>query len=148
MIFGGSRQVVRTTSSPDGALVVTNPMTSEYKTPTSLSLERKNNYTLTFSYPGYSTVNFELQKEMRVGIVVADVLLTGLIGVIVDAATGSWYKLSPETAHVTLTKVNASVPGPDQIHVGVSLDQPNRASKGEVKITTDGPTVNVDVQPR
>lgn len=47
-------------------------------------------------------------------------LFTGLIGVVVDAATGSWNKLRPESATVSLTKVDASVEGPDTILVSVS----------------------------
>jgi hypothetical protein len=44
---------------------------------------------------------------MQGGILVLDILFTGLIGVIVDAVTGAWYKLSPETATVSLTSLGA-----------------------------------------
>lgn len=39
------------------------------------------------------------------------------IGIIVDAVTGAWYRLEPAPVHVTLTKLNASIDGPDQIKV-------------------------------
>jgi hypothetical protein len=118
LIFGGSRQVVRATSSPDGALVKTSPDTAETRTPAALNLERKNSYVLTFTKEGYAPAKAELQRETRVGIIVADVLLTGLVGVIIDAATGSWYKLSPEVVTVAMEKT-AAVPGPDRIEVTV-----------------------------
>ena len=118
LIFGGSRQVVRATSSPDGAMVKTSPDTAEARTPAALNLERKNSYVLTFTKEGYTPARAELQRETRVGIIVADVLLTGLVGVIIDAATGSWYRLSPEVVTVAMEKT-ADIPGPDKIEITV-----------------------------
>ncbi len=111
-----------------------------------MNLERKNNYTLTFSAPGYTSSKFEITRSMRVGIVVADVLLTGLIGVIVDAATGAWYKLSPETVNVSLAKTDANAPGPDQLDIAIAL-RPGADNKTEVKIDpsfSQGVTVHVE----
>lgn len=116
LMFGGTRQPIRTTSSPEGAMVTTSPATVEYRTPTVLNLERKNSYILEFSMPGYTTQKAEIQRKMRGGIVVLDVLV-GLVGVIVDAATGAWYKLEPEVTSVTLTKVSPDTPGPATITV-------------------------------
>ena len=77
VIFGGTRQTIRATSSPDGTAVTTSPQTVSYTTPTSLNLQRKQEYTLTFSMAGYSSQTAQLQKDLRMGIVVADVILTG-----------------------------------------------------------------------
>ena len=118
LMMGGSRQVVRAASSPEGAMVTTSPETAETRTPAALNLERKNSYVLTFTKEGYAPAKAELQRETRVGIVIADVLLTALIGVVVDAATGAWYKLSPEVVTVAMEKI-ADVPGPDRIEVTV-----------------------------
>lgn len=144
LMFGGTRQTVRTTSSPDGVTITTVPPTSDYKTPASMSLERKNNYTLTFSAPGYTSQKLEIQKSIRGGIVVLDIL-AGLVPVIVDAVTGAWYKLSPDVASVTLTKI-APGPGPEEIHMGISL----RGAKdtADLHITADAPGVNIHVQQR
>lgn len=119
LVMGGSRQVVRAVSTPAGAAVTTSPETAETMTPAGLNLERKNSYVLTFTKEGYAPAKAELQRGTRVGIVIADVLLTGLIGVIVDAATGAWYKLSPEVVTVAMEKI-AAVPGPDRIEVTVT----------------------------
>ena len=78
VIFGGTRQSIQTMSSPEGASVTTAPPTIGYTTPTTLNLERKNEYVLTFSSPGYTSQQLELQRSMRTDILVADIALTGL----------------------------------------------------------------------
>jgi hypothetical protein len=91
----------------------------KYTAPTEMSLERKNSYVLTFRKEGYTDATFSIRKKANTGIIVLDVLFTGLIGVIVDAATGSWNNLTPEAATVSLTKLNAGIEGPDEILVGI-----------------------------
>ncbi len=122
VIFGGTRQVIQATSSPDAASVTTEPSTMEYKTPASISVERKSQAVLTFSAPGYTSRKVELQRSIRGGIVVLDVLFTGLLGVVIDAATGAWYKLSPEMVSVSLVKV-ASIPGPETIEIALRVNE-------------------------
>jgi hypothetical protein len=146
LIFGGTTQTIRATSSPDGVTVSTGTGGQDYRTPASLSLERKNSYTLTFSAPGYSSQKFDLQKSIRGGIVVLDVLC-GLVGVVIDAATGAWYRLSPEVVNVTLTKVNAKAPGPDTIHLSIAVKSGPEAT--EIRVSSAPSTeVNVHVQAR
>lgn len=120
LTFGGTRQVVHATASPVRATVVTGGEGVEFMTPAALSLERRNNYTLTFSAPGYASQRVELRRSIRGGIVVLDVVL-GLVPVVVDAATGAWYRLSPEAVDVCLLKVDADAAGPDRIAVQVAL---------------------------
>jgi hypothetical protein len=74
--------------------------------------------------------------------VIADVLLTGLIGVVVDAATGGWSKLTPETANVTLTKV-AGIDGPNTITVGLTVHRTAQANVVDVRSSDPGVTVQV-----
>ena len=136
LIFNGSRQPIQVQSSPADTKVTTTPPTGEYTTPTTLNLERKNSYTLRFEKDGYSPATFEIQSRTSGGIVVLDVLFTGLVGVVVDAATGAWNKLSPEAATVSLTKL-AAIPGPDTITVGITVDH------GRVVLTPSAPGVNV-----
>ena len=146
LIFGGTNQVIRATSSPDGATVSTGTGGQDYRTPASLSLERKNNYTLTFSAPGYSSQKFDLRKSIRGGIVVLDILC-GLVGVVVDAATGAWYKLSPEMVNVTLTKLDATAPGPDIIQLSIAVASGPEATELRVS-STPSAEVNIHVQAR
>ena len=91
-----------------GVSVTTVPVTGTLTTPASVALERKNSYTLTFMAEGYESSEFQIQRQMRTGILVADVLLTGLIGVVVDAVTGGWYKLEPKTVSLSLQSATAA----------------------------------------
>lgn len=119
-IFNGTRQNIQVTSAPDGARISTQPLTGEFTTPASLSLERKNNYTLTFEREGYRPAVFQIQRHMQGGILLLDILFTGLLGVVIDAATGGWYKLSPESAVVSMTRVSGD--GPETIEVRIDSD--------------------------
>ena len=57
---------------------------------------------------------------MRAGPLILDILFTGLIGVIVDAATGGWWDLNPEDVTLALERVDDSVDGPVAIEVSIS----------------------------
>jgi hypothetical protein len=145
LMFSGSRQSIQVQSSPAGTKLTTTPETGEYTTPTTLNLERKNSYTLRFEKEGYSPATFQIQNHTRGGIVVADVLLTGLVGVIVDAATGAWNGLSPEAATVSLTKI-AAIPGPDTINVGIHVSKDG--GQNHVDIDASAPGVGMRVEPQ
>jgi hypothetical protein len=117
-LVGGTTQIVQTGSNPQGATVTTNPPTTQYTTPASIALERKNAYTLTFVSPGYSKEDFLIAKQMRAGVLIADIILFP-IGVIVDAITGAWYKLTPSPVTVQLRKLTSDIEGPDTIDVTI-----------------------------
>ena len=138
LIFGGTHQTIAVQSSPEAVKVTTTPATSEFTTPATLNLERKNDYSLTFEKAGYTPGHFQITHHMRGGIQVLD-LLVGLVGIIADAATGAWNGLSPQTVNVTLTKT-AMIDGPDQIHVGIRV-----GAKGTAIIESSAPGVTVRV---
>src|ERR1044072_7069991 len=145
LMFSGSRQSIQVQSSPAGTKLTTTPETAEYTTPTTLTLERKNSYTLWFEKEGYSPPTCQIENHTRGGIVVANVLLTGLVGVIVDAATGAWNGLSPEAATVRLTKL-AAVPGPDTINIGIHVSKDG--GQNHVDIDASAPGVGMRVEPQ
>lgn len=120
-IFNGTRQTITAHSTPDGAILTTEPSTARYTTPASISLERKHEYVLRCEKEGYTPAEFQIQKKLQGGIVVLDVLFTGLIGVVVDGATGAWFKLSPENATLTMTRIDETVEGPKTIQVRVGF---------------------------
>ena len=70
-------------------------------------------------------------RRIRGGVLIADIILFP-IGVIVDAITGAWYRLSPDPASVTLNKVSADLGGPDTIEIVLGISD------------KDGGTVQVD----
>ena len=140
-IIHGTRQDISVQSDPAGASVTTTEA-STVTTPATLNLERKRSYVLTFSAPGYEPATFNLDNHLGGGVVAADILLTGLLGVVVDGLTGAWYSLKPESASVTLTRSGDGA-GPETIHVRLSS-----ARDGQVGLQSDAPGVTVRVRVR
>jgi hypothetical protein len=136
----GSNQDILVQSSVPGATVQTSPTSVSVAAPGTLNLERKNNYVLTFSAPGYAPATVNVTNSIGVGTVIADVLLTGLVGVLVDGMTGSWYGLNPETASATLVKQVGTV-GPDAIRIQLG----HVTSAGRLDVKADAPGVAVEV---
>lgn len=140
-IFNGTRQNVSVITAPDRARVQVDPGGQTFTTPTTLDLERKNDYTLRFSKEGYSPAESHISKSMNGGILVLDIL-AGLLGVIVDAVTGGWYNLDPKSANVVLTKADVDAPGPAEIRI-------NMTAKGRhLRIESSSPGVSVGVERR
>jgi hypothetical protein len=140
-IFHGTRQSVTAQSTPDGASISVLPSGGQYTTPTSLSLERKQDYHLTFSKKGYQSVPLDVEHHLNVGILLLDILAfpTGLI---VDGITGAWNSLTPTTLQAALTKTHASVEGPESIRVSVAIQG------GKLNIQSSEPGVGVQVEQR
>ena len=139
-ILHGNRQDILVDSSVPGATVQSSPTAAAIAAPGTLNLERKNNYVLTFTAPGYAPATVNVTNSIGVGTVIADVLLTGLVGVVVDGLTGSWYGLNPETATATLIKQTGMV-GPDEIHIRLG----HVTSHGQLSVDADAPGVVVGV---
>jgi hypothetical protein len=142
-IMHGPRQSIEVQSAPTGVKLETNPATGSFTTPTTLNLERKNSYVLTFTSPGYNPATANITNGIGTGTLVADIFL-GLVGVIVDAATGSWYGLNPETVNVTLTRATAGSDGPQEIHIQLRDVDGN----GHVQLRPDAPGVTVYIRKR
>lgn len=138
-MFQGSNQTVDIQSAPSGAKITGSPGIGEYTTPASVKLSRKNSYDLNFTKEGYKPATARIQASASFGYILLDVLFTGLVGVVVDAATGSWNSLSPETISVTLEKEEMGAIGPDKIEIQLS------AVGNDVLITSDGPPVEVTI---
>lgn len=142
VIFGGTRQSVRVESAPGAAMITTSPSTTTYTTPTTISLERRNNYTLTFEKEGYAPADLEIQRKLRGGILVLDIL-TGLVGVVVDAATGGWYKLEPKMATVSLERITDRDEGAETIEIEVSLDETSGVQRVRIEPSAPGVTTRL-----
>lgn len=145
-IFGGTRQTIQVSSNPPGASVTAGQSGMTQTTPTSFNLLRKDNYALVFEKEGYESRKYEVKRGIRAGILVLDILL-GLVPVIVDAATGAWYKLSPETVEVTLTKKGgASLDLPDTIRVSLAMAE-GMGEEYSLRVTSSVPGVRVHIEP-
>lgn len=119
VITGGTTKTVSVVSVPSVATITSAPTSGSFTTPASIELERKHAYTLIATKDGYSEAQFQVQRRMRTGPLILDILLTGLIGVVVDAATGGWYDLQPENVTIALEQLDPAMPGPDIIEVRI-----------------------------
>jgi len=102
-IFKGTSDNVDFSSDPAGAKVYVNGVIRG-TTPLKLKLESKGVYTIEFKKEGYGTSTYTITNKVGAGWVVLDVLFTGLIGVVVDAATGAWYELDSKYVNAILEK--------------------------------------------
>jgi len=100
-IFKGSSNAVDFSSDPGGAKVYVNgtPMGT---TPVRLKLESKRTYNIEFRKEGYEPSTYTITNHVGAGWIVLDVLFTGLVGIVVDAATGSWYELDQDNVNAIL----------------------------------------------
>ncbi len=75
-------------------------------TPMSLELSNKKSYVITFKKHGQEATA-TLNNGVGAGWVILDVL-GGLVPVIIDAATGSWYGLNSHVVNVNLAPASSS----------------------------------------
>jgi hypothetical protein len=137
-MFNGSSKIINIQGSPSGAKVTSNPDIGSYTVPASLSLSRKHSYVLTFSKEGYKESKVQIRAGAQFGIIVLDILMTGLIGVVVDAATGSWNNLTPDQVSVNLEKAEVGTLGPDKVEIQLSMKNQNAA---KIDISSSAPVV-------
>jgi len=116
-IMHGPRQLVTVQSIPSGASLHVAPGSDSSITPATLTLERKHQYTLTLTSPGYTPATVELRPDVGIGTAFADGFFTGMIGLVVDAINGSLYGLNPESPNVTLSRAGGNDSGPKEIHI-------------------------------
>lgn len=99
-LFKGTSQEVNFNSDPQKAEVWVNG-TKMGVTPLALKLESKKTYTIEFKKEGYETKSYNITNHIGAGWIILDVL-AGLVGVIVDAATGAWYSLDQKNVNAIL----------------------------------------------
>ena len=101
-VFKGTTQDVRFNSDPQRAEVWINGVKMG-ETPMNLKLESKKSYTIEFRKEGWTSEIRNITNHIGVGWIILDIL-GGLVPVIVDAATGAWYKLDQENIDAILRK--------------------------------------------
>jgi len=99
-IVSGTTQKVSVTSQPSGADAKVDGNMSA-KTPATFTLDRKNDHTLEISKEGYKTATILFKKTFN-GMTTGNILIGGIIGTGIDAASGSMNKLIPERVDVVL----------------------------------------------
>ena len=99
-IFKGTSEEVNFNTEPQKAEVFVNGQ-SMGVTPIALKLESKKTYMIEFRKEGYKSRSYNLTNHVGAGWIILDVL-AGLVGVIVDAATGAWYSLDQKNVNAVL----------------------------------------------
>ena len=101
-IFKGSNSKLHLSSDPAGAKVYVN---GNYygTTPLKILLKSDQTYTIEFKKEGFRTITRNITNHVGAGWIVLD-LLAGLLPVVVDAATGSWYELDQKNINALLEK--------------------------------------------
>jgi hypothetical protein len=100
-LFNGGPQSVNITSEPNGAEVWVDGSRMGV-TPIGLDLSKKSQHTVTFKMPGKTERTYIINRKIKSGFIILDVL-GGLFPVVIDAATGSWYGLESNSLHGVLT---------------------------------------------
>lgn len=122
-LFKGSTQTVSIKSFQQGASIEVDGQT--YTTPATIELPRNQNYVVTISKEGYETQQVKINKTVSGGIVILDIL-GGILPVIIDAAMGTWYNLSPSEINVNLKSKQS---GSLDIPVRMMLTNKNKDGK-------------------
>lgn len=93
-------------SDPHGADVYVNGFKMG-TTPVELSLKADRSYNIEFRKEGHESITRVVNTKVGAGWVVLDVL-TGLVPVVIDAATGSWNKLDQTSVNAVLIEQKTS----------------------------------------
>lgn len=107
-LFNNKQTNVQMNSNPVGAEVLVNG-NRVGTTPMSVQLSNKDNHTVTFRMAGRNDVSCILNRKVEAGWIILDVL-SGLIPIVIDAATGSWYGLD-DACNATLPTTFADYAG-------------------------------------
>ncbi|HEX8392174.1 MAG TPA: PEGA domain-containing protein [Longimicrobium sp.] len=118
-IVHGSKQSVTVASTPAGAQVMIDNMNVGV-TPMSAQLSRKQEHTVRITMAGYQPYDLKMQKTVD-GWIAGNILFGGIPGLIVDAATGAMYKLTPDAVNAQLTQGTAMNTSGDRMVIMVSL---------------------------
>ena len=100
-IFQGSSDTIRLSSEPSEAKILLNGH-EVGKTPKTVKLNRGEEYYLEFVKEGYEKMGIKLDYSVGAGWIVLD-FLAGLVGLIIDGATGNWNDYDLESYKANLT---------------------------------------------
>jgi hypothetical protein len=119
-IMHGSSQEVGISSTPTSATVTVDDKELG-KTPVVAKLKRKQNHIVKINLDGYKPYETTLTRKTS-GWVWGNIVFGGLIGLAVDAGTGSLYKLTPEQVAAQLPAGTTAKLAKDGIYVIVALE--------------------------
>ncbi len=110
-IFHGTKVGVSIRSTPDCTVTVDGG--ESYQTPTVVKVKRGDSHTFKFEKQGYKAVTVQVDNNILVGTLIADIFLTGLIGIVVDLVDGAMYTMDQKQINATLQKEGVSMTVPE-----------------------------------
>lgn len=132
-LLNGSTKSFALGTEDKGVVVSGTPDIGEYQLPTTLKLQRDQNYVLRFSKDGYSDATLMIGKESQILTIFLDVIMTGFIGVVVDGITGDWNSLTPNKNDVFLDKTDSTITGPPRIRAYLLNPSPSSEPTKQAK---------------
>ena len=102
----GTTSQIQITSEPSGAEVRTS-LNHSCMTPCTLTVERKSEFSVVYNLPGYKEQVIEVKTQVAgagVAGIAGNVLVGGVVGMGVDAATGSTLEHVPNPVHAILQR--------------------------------------------
>lgn len=102
-LFKGDSSRLGLTSNPQGAVVYANGAEICSSTPCSVKLKSGGSVNLLFKKDGFKEKTILVNNKIGALWVVLDIV-AGLVPIIIDAATGSWYEFDTDNVSVTLEK--------------------------------------------
>lgn len=119
-IIKGSKQEIIITSYPAKASIYINGQ-PHGETPAVVRLMRADDQYISIEMEGYEPYETVLYRKLN-GWIFGNILLGGLIGIAIDAATGSMYSLTPDQVNAHFRSDSGNLyKSKDGIYVGVTL---------------------------
>lgn len=118
-IINGSRQAVSVLSRPTGAEVYVDGQLSG-KTPMWANLKRKDEHTIKVVMDGYQPYEAALTRKVDAWLL-GNIVFGGVIGLAVDAITGSMYKLTPNEIKARLVEGDTNLTSTKRTKEGIYL---------------------------
>jgi hypothetical protein len=106
-IIKGSKQNINITSYPAEATITINGKMFG-KTPTVARVFRKDNQYVKIELDGYKTYETVLKKRFN-GWLLGNIVFGGLVGIAIDAVTGSMYSLTPDQVNAKMASTIGQV---------------------------------------
>ncbi len=95
-ILQGSRtNLIVSSSNPNAKITYKNEVVGEKGTATVL-VRRAEDHQFVVTVPGEEPKTVNFTRKVQGGWIAADIFLAGLVGIIVDAATGAWHRFDGE----------------------------------------------------
>lgn len=141
-IFKGVNEEVNINSEPNGANIYVNGQMLG-KTPLQIRLPTKNTHYIEFVKEGYEKKTFILTSSIGAHWIILDIL-SGLIPIIIDAATGSWYSFDNNYAGVYLEKKITDIDSTDNFNNDTKSSENKYPLNASITLRSDNEEIIFD----